>query len=102
MDYKIAPEECKTCKELTEYFLSNNPGRKGQALCDKCIEAWGIVPLWSPIVLEKDILGEMDNKISRGEFVKLPGGMLGRPKVDSQKKIDLSANTGKCEESPAL
>jgi hypothetical protein len=38
-------EDCEVCKMLTEYFLKNNPERKGYAMCEKCISDAGIVPI---------------------------------------------------------
>lgn len=40
--------ECKACKELTEYFLQENAGRKGYAICEEHINEYNIVPLYMP------------------------------------------------------
>jgi len=37
--------ECKICKELTEYFLKHYPDRRGSAMCEKCIENAGVIPM---------------------------------------------------------
>jgi hypothetical protein len=37
--------ECDECKELNEYFSRNYPERKGTAICLKCMDELGLVPM---------------------------------------------------------
>lgn len=30
--------ECNTCKNMTEWYLKENPDKKGYVLCEKCYE----------------------------------------------------------------
>lgn len=46
---------CYKCFYLTEYFLSKNPGRKGQAFCAECMLNLGISPINFPVDFVENI-----------------------------------------------
>jgi hypothetical protein len=41
----ISVEECPTCRVLTDYYLAQNPEKKGWVYCEECFLDLDLVPV---------------------------------------------------------